>query len=86
MGVSGIDEQRQMDQYLPRQCSLGTDNKPRELWLHSAANVDGCWYQRQGIVGLLRNAREAGTMWRWKDAIISVVCYLATDNIYQYLC
>lgn len=49
---------------------------PRESCLHSAANADGCWYQRQRIVELLRNACKAGTMLRRKDTAISVLSVL----------
>lgn len=59
-------------EYLPTQRSLGTNNMPWESCRRSAANT-GCRYQSQHIVGLLRNACEAGTTLRWKDAVISVV-------------
>lgn len=49
---------------------------PRESCLHSAANADGCSYQRQRIVGLLKNACETGTTLRRKDTTISVLCVL----------
>lgn len=42
---------------------------PRESSRHSAANADGCCYQRQRIVMLLRNACEAETPIRRKDAV-----------------
>lgn len=42
---------------------------PRESSRHSAANADGCCYQRQRIVMLLRNAIEAETPIRRKDAV-----------------
>lgn len=58
---------------------------PTESCLHSAANADGCCYQRQRIVGLLRNACEAGTMLRRKDAIISVLC-ISQCTIYHTIC
>lgn len=62
---------------VPRQCTVGTNKMPAVSCLHSAANADGCRYQRQRTVGLLRNACVAG-MLRWKDAIISVIC------VFQY--
>lgn len=71
--VLGIDEQRQTNCCLPRLCSLGTNKMPRELCLHSAANADGCLYERQHAVRLLRNACRAGTMLRRKDVIISTL-------------
>lgn len=46
---------------------------PRELSLHSAANADGCCYQRRRIVMLLRNACEAETPIRWRDAVSVLV-------------
>lgn len=63
---------------VPRQCTVGTNKMLAVSCLHSAANADGCRYQRKHTVGLLRVACVAGTMSRWKDAIISVLC------IFQY--
>lgn len=34
----------------------GINNTPRESWLHSAANIVGCWEQRQGVVMLPSDA------------------------------
>lgn len=83
MEACGIDELRQTDWCLSRQSSLGTNKMPRESCLHSAANADGCSYQRQRIVGLLRNACEAGTMLRRRDTAVSVssVSLHTLDNI-----
>lgn len=82
---SRITERRQTDQHLLRQSSLGTNEMPTESCLHSAAYADGCWYQRQRIVGLLRNACETGTMLRGNGAIGFSVMYHAGYNVY-YRC